>query len=89
MRHARTEALDQLEDILLALRSIAPLREHGRGVFYWRAKSFAHFHEDPSGLYADLRQGEQFERYPVNTAAERSLFLAAVQQAVADAAPPP
>lgn len=85
MRHARTEALDQLEDVLLSLRTVAPLRERGRGIFYWRAKSFAHFHEDPAGLFADLRQGERFERYPVNTAAERQLFLAAVQQAIVDA----
>jgi hypothetical protein len=82
MRHARTEALNQLEDLLTALRALPLLRERSRGVFYWRAQAFIHFHEDPAGLYADLRVGAEFERYPVNTETERGLFWSAVQQAL-------
>jgi hypothetical protein len=83
MRHARTEALNQLEDLLAALRARPSLHERSRGVFYWRSQAFTHFHEDPTGLYADLRAGSEFERYPVNTEAERSLFWSAVPQVLA------
>jgi len=83
MRHARSVALDQLEDVLAALRGLPLLKERARGVFYLRAQSFTHFHEDPAGLFADLRAGTQFDRYPVNNAAERQRFLAAVRAALA------
>jgi len=80
MRHARTEALDQLEEVLAALRTLASIRERTRGVFYLRGQAFTHFHEDPSGLYADLRRNAEFDRFPVNTIQERSNYLAAVRQ---------
>ena len=35
-----------------------------RGVFYRRSHAFLHFHEDPTGLHADVRFDEDFERYP-------------------------
>jgi len=82
MRHARTAALDQLEEVLAALRTLASIRERTRGVFYLRAQAFTHFHEDPSGLYADLRRNAEFERFPVNTPQERSDYLTAVRQIV-------
>ena len=71
MRHARTAALDALEDILTALRSHEELRERKRGIFYRKSTAFLHFHEDPAGLFADLRVGGAFERFPVNTSRER------------------
>jgi hypothetical protein len=37
------------------------------GVFYRKSNAFLHFHEDPAGLFADLKAGTDFDRYPVNT----------------------
>jgi hypothetical protein len=55
MKHASPEALDKLESLLVKLREIPALRENRRGVFSVRSKAFLHFHEDPTGLFADLR----------------------------------
>ena len=68
MRHARPHALDQLEPLLARLRAIAGLKEKSRGVFYRGAKAFLHFHEDPAGLFADIRaaDGRHFDRFQVD-----------------------
>lgn len=81
MRHARQEALDTLEPLLTALRALPGLTEKARGVFYRKSKAFLHFHEDPNGLFADLRiEGSgDFERIDVTRAAGRSALLAAVE----------
>ena len=71
MRHARAAALDALEDVLTALRGHEELRERKRGIFYRKSAAFLHFHEDPAGLFADLRIDGAFERFPVNTSRER------------------
>ena len=68
MRHARPAALDQIEPLLAQLRAIAGLREKSRGIFYRGSKAFLHFHEDPAGLFADIRSadGGDFERLQVD-----------------------
>jgi hypothetical protein len=71
MKHARAAALDALEDILTALRVHKELRERKRGIFYRKSTAFLHFHEDPAGLFADLRVDGAFERFAVNTSRER------------------
>ena len=47
-------------------------------MFYRRSKAYLHFHEDPTGLFADLRTGEKFERFRVSSAGEQSHLLALV-----------
>ncbi len=76
MKHAGDEALDALEDLLVEIRKLEGLRERRRGAFYRRAAGFLHFHEDPAGLFADLKIGDRFERFPVGDRAERRLLLA-------------
>ena len=78
MRHARSEALDELEPLLAQLRQVPGLVERTRGVFYRRSKAFLHFHEDPSGPHADVRLDAEFERLRVQTAGERAQLLALV-----------
>ncbi len=76
MKHAGDDALDRLEPVLVRLRALALLKERRHGVFYLKAKAFAHFHEDPSGLFVDFRCPEQpWQRIPVNTAEEVALFF--------------
>ena len=78
MRHARSDALDQLESLLVELRRVPALTERSRGVFYLRSTAFLHFHEDPSGLFADVRAGDEFERLPVTTPEQRQALLGVV-----------
>lgn len=81
MKHATTEALARLEGLLERIRARDGLTEKSPGVFYRKARAFLHFHEDPAGLFADLRAGEEFERYPVNTEGQRKALLAAIDRA--------
>jgi hypothetical protein len=61
------------------LRALPGLVEKKRGVFYCRSKAFLHFHEDPSGLYADVKLAGDFERFRVETDAERDVLLARIE----------
>ena len=81
MKHATETALLQLSTLLIELRKRS-MREKKLGIFYVKSQSFLHFHEDPEGLFADLRAGDDFDRYPVNTKAEQATFLAAVDRAL-------
>lgn len=83
VRHARNDALDQLEPLLADLRKIPALTERSRGVFYRRSKAFLHFHEDPTGYHADVRLTDDFERFRVQTRAEQRALLALVRQTLA------
>jgi len=81
MKHAGRSALDDVEPLLGDLRALPGLVERSRGVFYRKSKAFLHFHEDPAGLFADIRDasGRDFERLDVSTAAGRVSLLAAAQ----------
>jgi hypothetical protein len=85
MKHAGPAALDQLEPLLVELRKYECLRERTRGAFYRGGSAFLHFHEDPEGLFADLKFAKDgdFTRFRVSTAAERKTFLSAARKAVA------
>jgi hypothetical protein len=58
------------------LRDFSMLREKKRGTFYRGSRAFLHFHADPSGLYADVRFADEFERVRVTTRKEQRQLLA-------------
>lgn len=78
MKHAGPAALDQIEDLLAQVRKHGELREKSRGCFYRKSSAFLHFHEDPEGMFADVKIGGEFERFRVSTRAERGAFLRTV-----------
>jgi hypothetical protein len=80
MKHAGQGALDVLDDLLVQLRALGGMREKSRGVFYLRSKPFLHFHEDPTGLYADLRAGDELERFNVDAVAQQQVLVQAVRE---------
>jgi hypothetical protein len=82
VRHAGPDALDALEDLLAAIRAHAALSERKRGTFYRKSAAFLHFHEDPEGLFADLKCGGDWERFRVSDAKERAAFLREVGRAL-------
>ena len=85
MRHARPEDLDRLEELLAALRALPGLKETSRGIFYRKSRSFLHFHQDPKGLFADLRDADDrdFERIDVTGAEGRAVLLALARDRLA------
>jgi hypothetical protein len=83
MKHAGEAALDQVESLLVELRQLDGLRERKRGVFYRKSSALIHFHEDPAGIFADLRTGGQWTRLPVNTASQRRRLLRLIRETLA------
>jgi hypothetical protein len=75
VKHAGDVSLDRLEPFLKQLRAVEGLVERKRGSFSRGRAAFLHFHEDPAGLFADVRLGDDFERHRVETASERSKLL--------------
>ncbi|MBI1407161.1 MAG: hypothetical protein GC145_13680 [Caulobacter sp.] len=83
MKHAGPAALDRLEPLLARLRGLPALKEKARGVFYRRGRAFLHFHEDVSGLHADLRTaGPDFDRFRVQDEAEREALFALILESL-------
>ena len=84
MRHATPGALDRIEPLLAGLRALDGLREKSRGTFYRGSSAFLHFHEDPAGIFADVKlAGAEFTRLRATTAAEQRRLLGAVRRALA------
>ena len=83
MKHATAAVLDQLESLLAQVRRHAALKEPARGTFYLKSRAVLHFHEDPAGLFADLREAREWERFPVNTAGEQAALLQALDRVLA------
>jgi hypothetical protein len=87
MKHAGPQALDALEGLLTAIRRHEQLTERTRGIFYRKSSAFLHFHEDPAGFFADLKVGDDFQRFAVNTAAERRALLQRIARLTAEQRP--
>ncbi|HTT79361.1 MAG TPA: hypothetical protein VMF86_06755 [Stellaceae bacterium] len=83
MRHAGPDALAELADLLAGVRARGGLREPRAGVFYRRGRAWLHFHEDPAGLFADLRVGDEWQRFRVSEPPERAALLSALDDAIA------
>ena len=75
MKHAGPEALDQLEPILEEIRRLGGLKEKKRGSFQCGSNGFLHFHEDPAGFFADLKVGDDYQRFPINSKTQTQTFL--------------
>ncbi len=84
MKHAGPIALDALEPLLRRLRTLPGLKEKTRGVFYLKSRAFLHFHEDPTGLYADIRApgDSDFERLSADGEAAACAIVARVEAAL-------
>jgi hypothetical protein len=75
MKHAGPQTLGQLSTLLDSLRRLGSLTERSPGTFYRRSRAVLHFHEDPLGLFADMRTAGDWERFPVNTRQEQNMLL--------------
>jgi hypothetical protein len=81
MKHAGKGALRQLGMVLDALREHGTLAERTPGSFYLRSKAFIHFHEDPSGLFADVKEDlVSFSRYRATTRKEQRALVVRIKK---------
>ncbi len=84
MKHAGAQTLARLEPLLVKLRAVAGLVERKPGTFYLRSSAFLHFHDDPAGVFADVKlDGSSFERLPLQTPQDHAALVKAVAAAVA------
>lgn len=79
MKHAGEAALKAIEPMLMELRQLEGIRERKPGIFYAKSSAFVHFHEDPAGIFVDLRRDGEWLRLPVNTSPERRRLLGLVR----------
>jgi hypothetical protein len=80
VKRASPAALLALGALLAELRLDGRLREPKPGIFYQGSSAFLHFHEDPAGLFADVKlEGREFTRYRVSRPEEQADLLQAVR----------
>ena len=80
MKHAGAATLERLSDLLAQLRQVPGLVERKPGIFYVKSKAALHFHDDPTGVYADLRLGTaDFQRMAVHSLHDEQRLLALVR----------
>lgn len=75
MKHAGPATLARISSLLEELRARPVLREKRPGVFYLKSRAFMHFHDDSSGVFADVRLAEEFVRLPVTSTSQQSDLL--------------
>jgi len=83
VRHATPATLDAIEPLLAGIRKVAALRERQQGIFYLKSIAYLHFHEDPAGLFADVKIGGSWKRLEVSSARAKKELLAAVRRDLA------
>lgn len=89
MKHASPATLETLAPLRVRLRALAGVVERTPGCFYRGSKAFLHFHDDASGVHADVRLTPDggFTRLRVHSLAEREALLAAAVKATTTQAP--
>src|SRR4030095_9790486 len=75
MKHAGPRTLDRIAPLLEELRARDVLRERRPGVFELKSRAFLHFHDDPSGIFADVRLADDFVRMPVTSRSQQADLL--------------
>ena len=79
MKHASQQTIATLAPLLQKIRSHPSLVERTPGAFYRKSQAFLHFHEDPSGIYADVKLNlEDFTRVRATTAQEQAHLLSLI-----------
>jgi hypothetical protein len=84
VRHADAAALARIDRLLAEIRSEPRLKERRTGVFYFKGQAFLHFHEDPTGIYGDLKRNGDWSRFAVNTMTEQKRLLQSIATALAE-----
>jgi hypothetical protein len=84
MKHAGAATLELLGPLLREIRKRPQLREKSPGSFYVKSKGYLHFHEDPAGIFADVKLDfAEFTRVRATTEKERKALLAKIDKSLA------
>jgi hypothetical protein len=66
MKHAGGGTLKELAPLLEKIRALEGPVERKPGIFYLKGIAFLHFHEDPAGLFADVKSAGGWTRVKVS-----------------------
>jgi hypothetical protein len=81
MKHAGQDTLRRLAPLLIELRKRAALREKAMGIFYLKSKAFLHFHDDPAGIFADVKLDlKTYSRIRATTTTEQKALLRTIDK---------
>ena len=75
MKHASPATLSEIKDLLSSLRALPGLKEKSAGAFYRGGAAFLHFHEDPAGLFVDMKVDGEWTRRAVNSETARNRLV--------------
>ena len=75
MKHASAATLRQIQPLLADLRASPGLKEKSAGAFYRGGSAFLHFHEDPAGLFVDMKIEGEWTRRAVNSETARKRLV--------------
>jgi hypothetical protein len=75
MKHASAATLRQFEPLLGELRALPGLKEKSVGKFYRGGSAFLHFHEDPAGLFVDMKVSGEWMRCAINSKTARAKLV--------------
>ena len=82
----KTITFECIAPLLAILRGHPVLREVRPAVFHLHGRDFIHFHEEPDGVFADVRLATGQIRMPVATQADRAELLERIEGALASLA---
>lgn len=83
MKHASATTLRQIAGVLAELRALPGLKEKSPGAFYRNGSAFLHFHEDPGGLFADVKVEGDWMRRTIDSKAARAALVSDVRRLLA------
>jgi hypothetical protein len=75
MKHASAATLGRIEGLLAELRALPGLTEKKTGTFTLKGSAFLHFHEDPAGLFADVKVEGEWLRRAINSKTARARLV--------------
>ncbi len=83
MKHAGAATLAQLDDLLREVRKRPQLRERTPGSFYVKSRGYLHFHEDPAGIFADVKLDfVEFTRLRATTRTEQRALVSKIDKSL-------
>jgi hypothetical protein len=75
MKHASAATLRQIQPLLADLRALPGLQEKSAGAFYRGGSAFLHFHEDPAGLFVDMKIEGEWTRRAISSETARKRLV--------------
>ena len=75
----KNTTLQCIAPLLEVLRAYPELREVRLTAFHLNGRDFIHFHDEPEGIFADVRLAKGRIRMPVSTRSEQAELLARIE----------